>query len=95
MKILTCGHCATQNTVDICSRCSRAFVVTKARVAEGMRRPDDAPYIDASTTGVQPCDFCLSKDMHESVTQRMERGVRQRTCPVCAKEFLSAHGLTK
>ncbi len=93
---LACGHCDTLNTVSVCTRCSRAFVVTQCRVTKGMRQADnDAPFTEATSANVQPCDFCLSKDMREPVTVRMDRGVRQRTCPHCNKEFLTAHGLSK
>ncbi len=95
MKMLKCEQCGALNMVSQCNRCERAFVVTKLRVSQGMRQAVDAPLPEPSSLEVQPCDFCLSKDMKESVTTRVERGLRQRTCPTCETEFLSAHGLTK
>ncbi len=94
MQLLSCRHCGTVNAVAVCNRCQRAFVITEGRIAAGVRLADDAAWKEPCRE-VQPCDFCLSKDMKEPVTVRVDRGVRQRTCPSCRKEFLLAHGLNK
>ena len=95
MKILTCGECGAANAVAQCTRCQRAFVITQGRISGGMRQANDLPWAEPSGREVQPCDFCLSKDMNEPLTARVDRGLRQRTCPVCKTDFLSAHGLDK
>jgi hypothetical protein len=95
MQQLTCSHCGAANVVAVCSRCERAFVISERRITEGMRQTADAPWKEPSGLEVQPCDFCVSKDMKEALTVRVDRGLRQRTCPACNKEFLSAHGLKK
>jgi hypothetical protein len=92
MQILRCVHCETDNVVEVCKECGRAFVITKMRVEEGMRKYEDAPLSELPPVNIQPCDYCLSKKNSESMIEQLNKGLQQRTCPKCHTEFLSAHG---
>jgi hypothetical protein len=95
VQILACGNCRTLNLVDVCTECGRAFVITKTRVEAGTRQYADTALSELPDSIIQPCDYCLSKRNNEPIPERLSKGLRQRTCPACHSEFLSAHGLKK
>jgi hypothetical protein len=91
-KAITCTHCHTDNTVTQCLECGRNFAVTTAHLAGSLRDFDSGPI--ANLTGAPPsrCDFCSHQLLGDTLAA-LEAGLRQRTCPACHTEFLSAHGL--
>ena len=95
MQVLKCPHCKTDNTVDECERCGRHFVLTAGRVADRRHEDDGRPVSTLPETPIQPCDYCRSADDGESLLQRMAIGLRQKTCPQCNTEFLSAYGIQR
>lgn len=90
MQIEKCHQCGTDNTVIVCERCGRLFVLTSKRAAGGSREDDDFPLSVAPETEVQPCDFCQSQDDKERLDLSIVRGLTQRTCPVCHTAFLKS-----
>ena len=43
IEILKCGHCDTNNYVDICKNCSRPFMVVENHFQGELREFDDPP----------------------------------------------------
>jgi hypothetical protein len=88
---VTCRHCDTLNSVAICTRCQRSFVVTDAHLNGEVRgfialSVQELP-MDFS---IKDCDFCAAK-LRGALA--VNAGLRQRTCPNCHREFLSAEDL--
>src|SRR5690349_21299797 len=88
-----CPHCHETNVVATCDVCSRAFVVSQNRVLHDERLFSDAPIKTPPQFDVQPCDFCRAKQLQLGPAVSVPAGLRQRTCPSCATEFLSSYGL--
>ena len=91
-KQLTCGNCGTLNSVAVCSRDDKAFVITQSHLTTGKRELESGPVAELPADFVAGlCDFCLAVDAGGGM-QAVSAGMRQRTCPVCRTEFLSDHG---
>ena len=87
--VLECGHCGCRNVVARCDTCDRPFVVTSGHLA-GKPRSFEASAVFELPSSLPPyCDFCSES----SPIQRVNAGLRQRTCAGCHTEFLSAHSL--
>jgi hypothetical protein len=93
MQLLKCGNCGILNVISICKECNRHFVITKKRATEGMRQFDDEPLSEYPKENIDFCDLCQSTKAGSKPLEIVNAGLRQRTCPACHTEFLSAHGL--
>jgi hypothetical protein len=92
VSILKCVHCETDNSVAQCSKCGRNFVVTTEHLAGKLRDFDAGPVANPDAPPPATCDFCGYQTLGDPMAT-VSAGLRQRTCPACHTEFLSAHGL--
>jgi hypothetical protein len=93
MQILKCGNCGTLNVIDVCTECGRSYVLTKNRIEEGVRKFEDEPLNKFPDVKINLCDFCHAKQTSGNSLKTIDAGLRQRTCPKCHTEFLSAYGI--
>lgn len=88
--ILKCAHCNTDNTVAECPKCQRSYVITTAHREGRLRDYDAGPVSHLKFVLLSDCDFCIHQIL-EDASAAISAGLRQRTCPVCHREFLSGH----
>lgn len=84
----TCQHCGTLNQVARCDECDREFVLTTAHVEGRLRQFADTGLSSSQGIDIFLCDFTRARQLG-LVAEAVEAGLRQATCTVCHREFLS------
>lgn len=92
LNILKCGNCNTENSVARCRKCGRGFVVTAEHLEGRLRDFDATPVVATNADAPGFCDFCTFESLGNGVIDKLNAGLRQKTCPSCHTEFLSEHG---
>jgi hypothetical protein len=75
----------------MCDACGRHFVVTADHVAGRARGFETEPLSALPDASFVICDFCSA----DAPIEKVNAGLRQKTCAACHTEFLRALGIPR